>query len=67
MKFEIGKCYKHTYGKKMRIIAEINTYFYGHCLLAESNSAEYIPVGTEEENAVNWVECEDFAKGEEEK
>lgn len=67
MKFEIGKCYKHTSGKKMRIIAETDTYFYGHCLLAEYDSAEYIPVGAEEENAVNWVECEDFAKVEEEK
>ena len=48
-------------------LKKTDTYFYGHCLLAESDSAEYIPVGTEEENAVNWVECEDFAKVEEEK
>lgn len=62
MVFEIGKCYKHATGKKMRIIAEIDTYFYGHCLLGEDDSANYIPCGMTEEHTVNWEESEDFAK-----
>lgn len=61
MKFEIGKCYVHTTGEKIRIIARVNTYFYGECLLAESETAKYDVVGENEDNAVNWTECEDFA------
>lgn len=59
--FEVGKCYKHTDGTKMRIIAEVNTHFYGHGLLGETDIAEYIIVGKEEEDTVNWKECKDFA------
>lgn len=62
--FEIGKCYQHTTGRKMRIIGEMDTYYYGHCLIGETDTGEYIPVGREAENAVNWIECEDFAKEE---
>lgn len=61
-KFEIGKCYEHTDGTKMRIIAKVNTHFYGWGLLGETDTAEYMVVGREPENAVNWKECEDFAK-----
>ena len=61
--FDIGKCYEHTTGKKMRIISEIDTYYYGHALLGETDKAEYVPVGIGEDYAVNWKECEDFAKG----
>lgn len=68
MKFEIGKCYVHTTGEKIRIIARVNTYFYGEGLLAESHSAYYYVVGENEDNTVNWSECKDFAveKSEEE-
>lgn len=59
MKFEVGKCYVHTTGEKIRIIARVNTYFYGEGLLAESHSAYYYVVC--EDNTVNWSECEDFA------
>ena len=62
MIFEIGKCYVHTTGDKMRIIARVNTYFYGEGLLAETDKSEYMIVGERESNAVNYTECEDFAK-----
>lgn len=62
MKFEIGKCYVHTTGEKIRIIARVNTYFYGEALLAETNEGNYYPVGENEDNTINWSECEDFAK-----
>ena len=62
MIFEVGKCYVHTTGDKMRIIARVNTYFYGEGLLAETDRAEYMIVGERESNAVNYTECEDFAK-----
>lgn len=61
MIFEIGKCYVHTTGHKIRIIARVNTWFYGEGLLAETDKAEYMIVGEEEWNAVNYTECEDFA------
>lgn len=64
MIFELGRTYKHATGKKMRIIAEIDTYFYGHCLLGETDSADYVPVGMTEEHTVNWEECLDFNKEE---
>lgn len=61
MKFEIGKCYQHATGKKMRIIAEIETCFYGHCLLGETDDGYLKPVGKGESHFENWQECEDFA------
>ena len=64
MVFEVGKAYKHNSGEKMRIIAEVNSYYFGHCLLAETDSAEFIPVGKGEDYSVNWKECEDFGKEE---
>ena len=62
MVFEVGKCYKHESGKKIRIIGEVDTYFYGHCLIAETDNAVLIPVGQTEEYAVNWTECEYFTE-----
>ena len=50
--------------RKMRIIAEIETYYFGHCLLGETDKAEYVPVGKGEDYTVNWKECEDFGKEE---
>lgn len=61
MIFEIGKCYVHASGKKMRIIGEMDTYYYGHCLIGETDDIKYLPIGQTEENVVNWAECEDFA------
>lgn len=61
MKFEVGKCYQHTTGQKIRMIAEVNTYFYGEGLLGETDDAEYIICGINEANALNYHECEDFA------
>lgn len=60
--FEVGKCYEHTTGKKMRIISEVDTYFYGHGLLAETNTGQYEIVGMKEEHTINWKECDDFAE-----
>lgn len=62
MVFEVGKCYEHTTGKKMRIISEVDTYFYGHGLLAETNTGQYEIVGMKEEHTINWKECDDFAE-----
>ena len=62
MVFEVGKCYEHETGKKMRIIGEMNTYYYGHCLIGETDHATYMPVGQTEDNTVNWTECKDFAE-----
>lgn len=62
MKFQVGKCYQHTTGQKIRMLCEIDTYFYGHCILGETESAGLVPCGIEEEHTINYVECEDFAK-----
>lgn len=61
MKFELGKCYEHTTGMKMRMLVEVDTHFYGHCILAETDGGQYIPCGLEDWNTENWKECEDFA------
>ena len=52
MVFEVGKCYEHKNGMKMRIIGEMNTYYYGHCLIGETDRATYTPVGQTEHNTV---------------
>ena len=62
MKFELGKCYEHTTGQKIRMLQEIDTYFQGHCILGETDSRKYILCGFGEDDAVNYKECEDFAK-----
>lgn len=63
MKFEVGKCYRHKTGEEFRIIAEVDTYHFGKCLIGESSdTATYVPFGMEENNSMDWEECEDFAK-----
>ena len=62
MKIELGKCYEHTTGQKIRMLQEIDTDFYVHCILGETNSRKYILCGFGEDNAVNYKECEDFTK-----
>lgn len=54
MVFEIGKSYKHTTGKEMTIIGELETKYWGFCLIGETSDCELIPVGRDEESAINW-------------
>ena len=57
MKFELGKCYQHTSGEMMSIIGKANTCLYGDVLVAEtSDSSSLMPVGTDDDAAVNWSE-----------
>lgn len=56
MKFEIGKCYKHSGGGRMKIVGEANTTVWGNCLVGEETEGRLTPVGRLEENAVNWEE-----------
>ena len=62
MIFEVGKCYEHATGQKIRILCEVDTHFYGHGLMAETDEAKYYVVGIGEDYAVNWKECKDFAR-----
>lgn len=62
MIFEVGKCYEHTTGLKMRILAEVDTCAYGHVMIGEDNYGRIVPIGTGEEATANYVECEDFMK-----
>lgn len=56
MKFELGKCYKHSTGKKIKIIGLAHSTFYGLGFVSENEFAEYSITGMEEENAMNFVE-----------
>jgi hypothetical protein len=58
MIFEIGKTYQHTTGKKMTIIGRLKTHAWGECLIGETDMADLVPVGEQEDNAVNWKEVE---------
>lgn len=62
MIFEVGKCYEHTTGLKIRILAETDTCAYGHVLIAEDSYGRIVPIGTGEEATLNYTECEDFMK-----
>lgn len=63
MVFELGKCYRHKgTGLKIRVVCEADTYYFGHCLIAERDDAKFYPVGSTEDYAVNWEECPDWAK-----
>ncbi len=62
MIFETGKCYEHTTGLKIRILAEADTCAYGHVLIAEDSYGRIVPIGTGEEATLNYTECEDFMK-----
>jgi len=50
MKFEIGKFYRHTTGKDLAIIGELETSMYGFALIAETNdiTESFMAVGREE-------------------
>lgn len=57
MKFKVGKFYKHTDGTKLAIICKADTTMFGETLLAEqSNTSEFIAVGSGKEDAVNYTE-----------
>lgn len=60
MRFEVGKHYKHSTGKKMHILGEVNSdMYYSPCLVAEDLEGNFIPVGIGEEYAVNWNEIDE--------
>jgi hypothetical protein len=54
MKFEIGKCYEHATGKKMKIIGCVYSMIYDICLIGETLTREFLPIGQDEEATVNW-------------
>lgn len=56
MRFEIGKCYRHTTGRTLRIVGSAFTLMHGPCLVGEDEHGQLIPVGPDETNAVNYTE-----------
>ena len=57
MVFEIGRFYRHTSGREMAILGEVETTMYRKCLVAESNrTGNLLPVGKDESAADNWRE-----------
>ena len=62
MIFEVGKCYEHTNGLKIRILAEVDTCAYGRKFIAEDNYGRIFPQGNDESATLNYTECEDFMK-----
>lgn len=63
MVFEVGKCYRHIgTGNKIKVVCEADTYYFGHCLIAETDDAEFIPVGRTEDYTMNWEECHDWVQ-----
>lgn len=57
MRFEIGKTYQHTSGKKMTIVGSAHTKAYGWCLIGEENDGYLKPIGTGDDGyAQNWEE-----------
>ena len=60
MRFEVGKHYEHSTGKKMHILGEVNSdMYYSPCLVAEDLEGNFIPVGIGEDYAVNWNEIDE--------
>ena len=44
MRFEVGKHYEHSTGKKMHILGEVNSdMYYSPCLVAEEYKGGWIP------------------------
>jgi hypothetical protein len=57
MGFEVGKCYRHTTGKEISVLVEVETTQWGKALIAEANfNSEIIAVGTYIGSSVNWTE-----------
>ena len=60
MRFEVGKHYEHSTGKKMHILVEVNfDMYYSPRLVAEDLEGNFIPVGIGEEYSVNWNEIDE--------
>ena len=60
MKFEVGKHYEHSTGKKIHILGEVNSDMYYYTWLDEKDiEGNFIPVGIGEEYAVNWNEIDE--------
>ena len=56
-KFEIGKYYRHSSGKEIAILGEVDTTMYGKVFVAESNRESNLrPVGQSNDHARDWVE-----------
>lgn len=60
MIFEVGKHYKHNDGKKIHVLAEVNSdMYFSPCLVAEDLKGNFIPVGKCEYYSVNWHEIDE--------
>lgn len=58
-KFEVGKYYKHSTGELLHILGEVTSTMYGHCLVGESTwSDDFLPIGMDESNTVNYEEID---------
>lgn len=57
MIFEVGKCYRHTTGHEISIVAEVETTMFGKTLLAEqTDRLDFMAVGLSEANSENYKE-----------
>lgn len=57
MVFELGKYYKHTLHDNMiHVCGYALTHFYGETLIAEDTHGEFVPIGSKEENTINYSE-----------
>ena len=58
MKFEIGKFYRHTTGKDLAIIGELETTMFGKTLIAETKDITecLMAVGRQESATANYTE-----------
>ena len=54
--FRVGRTYRHATGRRMTIVGTLETRTYGTCLVGETDKGELVPVGTTEDNYVNWRE-----------
>jgi hypothetical protein len=52
MLFETGRCYKHTTGLSMHIIANLDTTLWGFTMIAEQSNGKLIPVNRQSTD--NW-------------
>lgn len=62
MKFQIGNYYQHGTGRVICIIGTVHTFFHGSGLLAEEDTGNLIPVGSDEESAKNWHRVSGWAR-----
>lgn len=60
MPFEIGKCYQHTTGLKVKVWGRVTTYMWGETLLGETNDGQLQPLSDKNDASVNWKEIPDF-------